>query len=356
MLPYTEEDLSSIFLAELPLSYAKKKVLISRIPLKKLLSLKRQSILSSICEKDTATFLIQEREKFDTKRKTDQYGKHEVRVIRLLDKAYPKLLKEIPDPPFCLFIKGDIPFQERCISVVGSRKMTPYGKEMTQRLVCDLVSFDVCIISGLALGIDGVAHTETLNQEGKTIAVIASGLDHISPTTHLTLAQEIVRHGGCIMTERPLGVQPTPESFPVRNRIIAGLSQGVVVVEGERKSGTQITAGWAASYGRDVFAIPCPVTSPLSEAPHLLIKDGAKLIENGIDVAEEFGWERTHTFHKDSTLLSILAERNGIQFNEIAKATGLPEDVLAQKLTLFELEGIISRKGNLFIATKKRKE
>lgn len=213
-----------------------------------------------------------------------------IRTITIEDKSYPERLKKIDYAPFLLYVRGisDLgKMAQKSIAVVGTRKMTSYGQKVTERLVTGLVKSGVTIVSGLALGIDFVAHRIALESGGKTIAVLGNGLDDIYPPKNKKMGEKLVASKrGLLVSEYPLGYPLSPQNFPVRNRIVSGLSLGVLVIEGAEKSGTLTTASAAAVQGRDVFAVPGPVTSPMSKAPNFLIKNGAKLVESADDILE----------------------------------------------------------------------
>lgn len=202
---------------------------------------------------------------------------------------YPRLLKEISDPPKVLYVRGSGSKinLEKTIAVVGTRRVTSYGATVTRNLVRELVNKGFTIVSGLALGVDTIAHETALDSGGKTIAVLGCGIDIIAPPRNTDLYWRIVQGGGAIVSEMPLGLRPNKKLFVTRNRIISGLSLGVVVTEGAAKSGTLITARYAAEQGREVFAVPGPVTSTMSAAGAYLLKNGAKLVESASDILEE---------------------------------------------------------------------
>ena len=212
-----------------------------------------------------------------------------MKVIYKDDKAYPKMLQKINEPPKKLFVLGD----ERilngfCIGIVGSRRCTKYGEDIAKSLAFNLAKYNVNIVSGMARGIDSVAHIGTIMGNGKTIAVLGSGFNHIYPKENIGLLKDIINSGGAVITEYEADVLPIPENFPKRNRIISGLSKGIVVVEAGKRSGSLITAELALEQGKEVFAVPGNVTSKMSKGTNELIKDGAKLVENVKDILEEF--------------------------------------------------------------------
>lgn len=212
-----------------------------------------------------------------------------ITALSIENLKYPRLLREIPDPPNVLYVRGrgSKINLEKTIAVVGTRQVTPYGIEMTKMIVRGLVEKGFTIISGLARGVDTIAHQTAIDYGGKTIAVLGCGIDIISPPGNTGLYWRIVGGHGAIVTEMPLGFRPNKKLFVTRNRIISGLSLGVVITEGARKSGSLITARYAAEQGREVFAVPGPVTSKYSGAASYLLKNGAKLVESADDIIDE---------------------------------------------------------------------
>ena len=212
-------------------------------------------------------------------------------VLVLDDGAYPSLLREIPDPPVTLYVRGrwaeclDAP----CVGIVGSRRCSAYGQNVALSLARELASRGVTVVSGLARGIDAAAHRGALEAVGRTVAVLGTGLDEVYPRDHRKLASEILERGGALVTQFPLGTPPVAENFPYRNRIISGLSLGVVVVEASENSGSLITARLALEQGREVFAVPGSITSRYSFGTNFLIKGaGAKLVQAWQDIVSEF--------------------------------------------------------------------
>jgi DNA processing protein len=203
--------------------------------------------------------------------------------------SYPPLLRQIPDPPLVLYVRGDVPALSRyAVAVVGTRRPSAYGQSLAHRLARDLADRQLVITSGLARGIDSCAHRGALEaQSGRTVAVLGSGVDVIYPRENRRIADKIMETGALI-SEFPLGTGPMPENFPIRNRIISGLSLGVLVVEASEYSGSLITARLAAEQNREVFALPGNVTSSQSFGPNHLIKQGAKLVDQWMDIVEEF--------------------------------------------------------------------
>jgi DNA processing protein len=210
------------------------------------------------------------------------------RIISLSDPEYPARLKEIYDPPVVLFVKGSVEvLGQPGIAMVGTRHPTPYGSGMAERLSTDLAARGLVIISGLARGVDTASHRGAVAAKGKTVAVLGTGIDVMYPKENSRLAEQIVALGGALITEFPVGTSPTPQNFPIRNRIISGMSAGVLVVEAAEYSGTRITSRCALEQNRDVYAVPGNVTNKNSWGPNTLIKQGAKLVATWEDVWEE---------------------------------------------------------------------
>lgn len=211
-----------------------------------------------------------------------------VELLCLEDTDYPEPLKNIYDPPVILYIRGNRgALSAPGIAVVGTRHPTPYGLGMAERLACDLATRGLIILSGLARGVDSAAHRGTVNARGQTVGVLGTGVDVVYPRENKKLAEQMLSLGGALISEFPMGTAPTPQNFPIRNRIISGLSVGVLVVEAGEYSGTRITARCALEQCREVFAVPGNVTNRLSWGPNTLIKQGAKLVATWEDIWEE---------------------------------------------------------------------
>lgn len=283
----------------------------------------------------------------------------------LNDKDYPKLLKEIPNPPIVLYGKGKLPVNDRIIAVVGARKTTQYGREVTRIITEELVQNGFIIVSGLALGVDAVAAMATIEQGGKTIAVLGSGVDMCHPSTNIGIYNSIVKNSGSVISEAPLGQTPTKGLFPARNRIIAGLSLGVLVTEGEEDSGSLITADYAFKFNRKVFAVPGPINSRFSKGPYKLIQKGATLVTSVEDVLEEFkipaslGGQRSKVkattqnskfknLTKEENLIMSLLENESLHFDEIVRRLKLEPSIIGGTLSLLEVKGLINNNGGLY--------
>ena len=217
----------------------------------------------------------------------DSANANGIEILELEDVHYPSLLKMIPDPPPILYCKGDKSVLNRAsVALVGSRKSTPYGEKVAEKLSRELAEYDVVTVSGLARGIDTAVHRAAVQAKGKTVAVLGSGLLRVYPPENKKLAEEIAFRGA-VLSEFPLNTPPDAGNFPRRNRIIAGMSLGTVVVEADERSGSLITAKLAAEQGKDIFAVPGPIFSKTSRGTHMLIKQGAKLVESCRDIMEE---------------------------------------------------------------------
>lgn len=269
---------------------------------------------------------------------------------------YPSLLLNIPDPPPVLYVRGELlPRDEWALAVVGTRRATVYGREATRALVSGLAAGGVTIVSGLARGIDTHAHQLALDAGGRTIAVLGSGVDIIYPAQNRQLAQRIVE-SGALVSEYPLGTRPEGGNFPRRNRIISGLSLGVLVVEGSKRSGAMISADYAAEQGRDIFAIPGNILSPSSAGPNQLIQQGAKLVTTIGDVLEELNLmmvaeqsEAREIIPDNETEAMLLRHlsSNPTHVDELGRAAGLPVNEVASTLTLMELKGKVRQVGGM---------
>lgn len=209
-----------------------------------------------------------------------------VQILTLEDAAYPAALRQLHDPPLALYLRGSVPAEAPAVAVVGSRHASFYGRQTAERLSYDLALRGITIISGLARGIDGAAHQGALKAGGRTIAVLGNGLSLVYPSEHEKLSRQIVEQGA-LVSEYPMTMRPLAQNFPRRNRLISGLSLGVVVVEAAARSGALITVDCALEQGREVFAVPGPITTPTSQGTHQLLKQGAKLVTSVEDILEE---------------------------------------------------------------------
>lgn len=286
-------------------------------------------------------------------------------MIRALSpEEYPVLLKEIPEPPTQLRCEGQLPSPElKLLSVVGARKFSPYGREICDSLISGLAGEPVAIVSGLALGIDSIAHRSAIKAGLPTIALPGSGLNRsvIHPRSHSSLADEIVASGGCLLSEYDDLMPSGAWAFPRRNRLIAGMSHATLVIEGEQKSGTLITARLATDYNREVGAIPGSLHSPTSEGPHLLLRLGATLIRDSNDLLELLGLPRKDSpptlfdieslSNEERLLIELLNEP--LERDELIRISQLETSVAIATLSLLEIKGLIKEELNEIIKTFK---
>lgn len=277
-----------------------------------------------------------------------------VQVATPVDLTYPSLLAEIPAPPPVLYYRGELLETDRiAVAIVGTRKVTAYGREMTARLAGDLARAGVTIVSGLARGIDGVAHEAALNAGGRTIAVLGSGINRIYPPEHRNLAARIAEQGAVLSDYLP-DTPPDGVNFPPRNRIISGLSLGVVVVEAPDRSGAMITVDFAADHGRDVFAVPGPVLAANSTGTNRLIREGARLVRSADDVLEDLQIRRApaqavvqQALPLDEDERRLLAVLTSVpqHIDDIAALSDSAVADVAGRLMMLELQGLVRNAG-----------
>lgn len=291
----------------------------------------------------------------------EKLEKAKVKVMTIKDKNYPTLLKEIYDPPALLYYKGEIKKEDSvAVAVVGSRKFSDYGRRIAAKLGRELAENGVTVVSGLALGIDAIAQEAALRANGRTIAVLGRGLDEIYPIANTRLAEQIIKSGrGAIISEFALGVPPLSHHFPIRNRIIAGLSLGTIVVEAAQESGSLITAAAALNENREVFAVPGDIDRSSAAGPNELIKTGAKIITKIDDVLAELKIKKRTSEIKfrqmateiktenplEKKILKTLSGR-AIHVDKLAEETKLNIAVLNSTLILMEMKGMVENIGN----------
>ena len=282
-------------------------------------------------------------------------------LLRYSDASYPERLRALPDPPPVLYVKGSPEAAGRAaVGVVGTRAPSEYGREMTRLLCRGLAAAGIAVISGMARGIDGEAHETALSRGGRTLAVLGSGVDVPYPPEHRDLCRRI-EESGAVLSEHPMGTAPLSRHFPARNRIISGLSLGVVVVEATERSGSLITARWALEQGREVFAVPGPAGAARSRGPHRLIRQGAKLVEDVADIIEEIAPQlpapalaSTPTATGSGGVSGGGAPLEGpagailrdleagpLQMDEVIHRTGLPAQQVCEVLLEMELQGLL---------------
>jgi DNA processing protein len=279
----------------------------------------------------------------------------EIKNISIDNKNYPKLLKKIKNPPKILYHLGEIKNEENCFAIVGTRLASSYGREVALEMAGDLAEAGLTIVSGFAPGIDTFVHQAVLERKKRTIAVLGTGLDEksIYPKSNLKLAKKILETGGALISEYPPKTRGTQFTFPQRNRIISGLSLGVLVVEAKEKSGALITANFAFEQKRKVFAIPGPIHSLNSRGCHYLIKRGAKLVENANDILEELNLPGLST-KKEQTIIGDNEEENlilealreeALYIDKIIEKTKLSAAKVASILSVLEIKGKVRNLG-----------
>jgi DNA processing protein len=286
----------------------------------------------------------------------------EIKKISIENENYPKRLREIKDPPKILYYLGEIKSEEDCFAIVGTRKCTNYGKEIAYRIASDLAEAGLTIVSGFAPGIDTMAHRAAIERGKRTIAVLGTGLDEksIYPKSNLKLIDKILENGGAIISEFEPGIHGAKYTFPQRNRIISGLSLGVLVVEARMQSGALITANYAKEQGRKVFAVPGSIFSQTSKGCHFLIKNGAKLVESAEDILRELGIRELKLGEKEikgktpeeNLILEVLKEE-ALDVEKIIEKTKLSPSKVASILSILEIEGKIKNLGgNIYVLSR----
>ena len=281
----------------------------------------------------------------------DFCDRKEIQIIAIDSEYYPKRLKEIQDPPVCLFAKGDIEvLKEDFLAFVGTRRATPYGINATEKLISDLSGFRIGIVSGFANGIDSIAHKSALKFNMPTVAVFGCGVDVVYPRNNLKLYKKIVEQG-CVISEFIPGTKPKPFHFPVRNRIISGISMGIVVVEAREKSGSMITLNCGLNQGREIFAVPGRIFDKASIATNSSIKRGeAKLVLSGEDIVEEFSFvaisEKSDKFLRlsDDFVEKYLSDEPK-SLEDLIEECGLDYGALITRLSYLEIEGKVIKNG-----------
>lgn len=302
-------------------------------------------------------------EKFDLSRKNidladylEKIKKAKVKVVGYTDTLYPQSLKQLDAPPIVLFCKGNLELltSDLTIGIVGARKITTYGKDVTEKLTSELVLHDFCIVSGLAFGVDAIAHKTAIEHYGKTIAVLGCGVDCVTPLENQSLYEEILDRNGLILSEYRLGLSPSSGSFPARNRIIAGLSRGVLVTEAAEDSGSLITANEALKLGKFVFAVPGSINSQMSKGALKLLKQGAHIVTSTHDILEKLEVTSLNNkkneldlsqFSSDEKLILELIQNEPLSMDEISRKTKIPITRLMALTSGLEMKGVVENKN-----------
>ena len=308
-------------------------------------------------DEKTASAIVTQRDSISPDGEMEKLLKAGVQALTWNDASYPPRLKEIHDPPPVLYVRGEIlPEDERSVAVVGTRKATAYGREAAGTLARDLAGSGVTIVSGLARGIDSIAHRAALEGEGRTIAVFGCGLDVIYPPEHRRLASDILERG-VLVSEWPLGTRPKSTHFPLRNRIISGMTLGTLVVEAPMGSGALWTVRHALEQNREVFCVPGSIFSPVSKGTNALIQDGAKLVMSHTDILEELNLtvvshqiemrEMLHPADDNESVVLDHLSHDPVHIDEIRRRSGLPIAVVSSTLSMMELKGMIRQVGGM---------
>lgn len=305
---------------------------------------------------NVVSLLVETRKKLEPEKYLESVEKSGIKFITIFDEEYPKLLKQIYDPPTVLYYRGEIlPGDERAIAVVGTRKVTGYGKLVTEKFATELADMGITVVSGLARGVDTEAHRAAIAAGGRTIAVLGGGLNRIFPPENTNLAEKIAGGSGAVVSEFPPDHPSLPGNFPARNRIISGLSRAVLVTEAAEDSGSLITAKCALDQNRDVFAVPGPITSELSKGPALLIKAGARLVTTPGEILEELGMEQVKsvefkvrnetslTESERKILESLVNETKHI--DEVCRELGFSASEVSATLVKMEITGLVKNLG-----------
>jgi DNA processing protein len=300
--------------------------------------------------------LLKTRSEIDLARELDRLQALGVQVLTWESPDYPRLLLETHAPPPVLYVKGELREHDAwAVAIVGTRRASTYGREVTRRLAGALARNGITVVSGMARGIDGVAHRAALEAGGRTIAVFGCGIDHIYPPEHRKLAQQIAAHGA-LVSDYPLGTRPEGRNFPPRNRIISGLSLGVLVTNAGKTSGALITADFAAEQGRDVFAVPGSILTQGSVGPNHLIKDGAKLVLEAEDVLEELNLtmvaeqrQARQVLPEDETEAALIKHLSAdpMHVDDLQQETDLTISQVTSTLAMMELKGMVRQVGGM---------
>jgi DNA processing protein len=296
------------------------------------------------------------RPRLSPERELELLTRANVKALALDDPVYPQRLRQIYAPPAVLYVKGALcPEDDLAVAVVGTRRATMYGREVAESMVGGLAAGCITIVSGLARGIDTVAHRAALTAGGRTIAVLGSGIDVIYPAENRALAETVVENGA-LVSEYPLGTKPDASNFPARNRIISGLSLGVLVVEAGEESGALITADFALEQNREVFAVPGPIFSRSSQGTNRLIQQGAKLILSCQDILDELNLDSAPqqlemrevlaTTPVEAALMGALTQEPS-HIDEVCRRLGLPMAEVSSSLTMLELKGMVRQLGGM---------
>jgi DNA processing protein len=321
-------------------------------------SASRENLIGAGISEKLADFFLAKREKLETEKLFAQLDKENIIPLIIVDENYPPQLKNIHSAPPIIYVRGNIEIlKSKSIAVVGSRKFTDYGRRVAENLCRDLVWAGLAIVSGLALGIDAISHRAALNASGVTIGVLGSGLDNpsIFPRENFNLAMQILESGGALISEYPPRTPSFKQNFPARNRLMAGLTLGTLVVEAALGSGSLITAEYALEFGREIFSVPGPLFSPQSEGSNDLIKKGAKLVASAKDILEELrispsaekgnGLKIYEPKSKEEKIVWKNLSTDPLHVDRLVILSKLNPALVAATLAMMEIEGAVRNVG-----------
>ena len=315
----------------------------------------RTDLIKTGLKEEAVESFLKYREAFDIGEYFKKLKALNIHTSTTFDNDYPENLKGLSDSPCVLYIRGELKRSDsQAVAIVGTRMMTSYGREVAEKFATQLANYGVTVVSGLALEVDATAQRAAYSAGGRTVGVLASGLDIISPISNKSLALEFIKKNGALVSEYPLAHEPKAFEFPVRDRLIAAFAKAVIVIEGRMKSGTFYTVKAAADYGRPVFAVPGPITSPASEGPNYLIKNGARIITDARDVVEELDLqfkvdnesvEKAMPSDEFERKITEVLEPEPLHLDELVRITGFTIGDISARLTIMEMKGLVKSLG-----------
>ena len=314
-----------------------------------------EELLQSEIGESIANKFFTQRQNINPNIEWEKLEKENIKMLVETDEKYPKLLKEIPSAPYIIYTRGEMDLNVPMISIVGSRKYTDYGSRVAYSFAKDLARAGITVVSGMAYGIDSIAHRGALDGGGRTVAVLGSSLDekHIYPAGKLDLAREIVMQG-CLLSDYPIETKASLGTFPARNRLVAGLTLGTLIIEAGEKSGTLITANLALDFNRDVFSVPGPIFSPQSSGTNAFIRRGAKIVTCVQDILEEFDLNSGREIapksaripeNKEEEIILKLLSPNPTHIDNLSKLSKLGTSVVASTMAMLEIRGWVRNIG-----------
>lgn len=310
-------------------------------------------------DKNSISSFVVEKNQINPRQLLEEAEQEQIKIITILDKNYPAILKELYSPPAIIYYKGTLHGSDDvCLGVVGARKISQYGRQVTSEIVADLARNKIGIVSGLAVGVDSLAHQITLDNNGKTIAVLGGGIDKnsIYPSQNRYLAEKIIGSGGAVISEYKPKTLPIKLNFPARNRIISGLSLGSLIIEASEESGALITARFALEQNREVFAVPGSIYSPTSKGTNGLLKQGAKLVTCANDILETLNLDQLQSVisskkispdTKEEEILLQYLSKEPVHIDNLVKQSGLATNTVSATLIMMEMKGKIKNLGGM---------